>query len=283
MEVEVVLTFDDGPLGYHKYTRNLDGTYKKNGSDYFPLDSEGNEIGPKAFPPRTRSILDVLNERDAKAVFFVATHRKAGVHGGGSEEGVNLIKEMEESGHEVGIHYAGKGTHAIREHVVDEGRAPYPVGPNGEVDYGVELPLGAESRLDCDLIAGIRRLTNVIGCTPPTLVRPPGGSSNEAVRESYAQWGLEVYKPIMLEDDSVSDGVCWDGVVDTSGKSYVEALKDFISAGRKDKKKKVSVCILMHDQTTNGIGNPSPLEITLDTIEKTIADNKAKFGGYKLP
>lgn len=101
----------------------------------------------------TRRLLEGLEERDVKATFFLCGYRL--------EDYRTLAKKIHEQGHEIGLHgYShadlGKMTYA---QVVKELR-----------DTAALLPEGCQ----------------------PTLLRPPGGSSGEALKKATEEMGLSI-------------------------------------------------------------------------------------------
>ncbi len=274
-EVEIVLTFDDGPMGYFRYAMVEEGgkmVFKTDESgNYFPLNEDMEEMGPMPYPPRTRSILNILAEEHAKAVFFVTANREVGPNGGGSWYGLQLLKEMKAEGHRVEIHTAGKMQHVLNEHIVRKNDTSdiYPVGEKGEVGYG-EIPSGAATALDCDLEAGKRRLARE-GGIQARYVRPVGGAYDEGVLKVYERRGLDLFL--------AENGKQWDGVVDTNPFNYEEAIVAAIQEAQNTNVERISLCLLMHDTNTWG----SALESVISNIKETIRNNKGRLVGFVLP
>ena len=111
---------------------------------------------------RTEKVLDTLKARNIKAGFFLQT----GVsHRGASRVGRALVKRMSKEGHKIGIHTGGNKDHELHTKAQKDGR--------------LKSELEAAKKY-------IEEQTN----ETPTVVRPPTGKSNKAVRETYRKVGL---------------------------------------------------------------------------------------------
>lgn len=123
---------------------------------------------------RTEKVLDTLRDKDAKAGFFIQTHAQGGDGRpirGNTRVGRQLIRRMHAEGHAIGIHTGGTRDH--ESHITAQ----------------------AAGRLRGEL-AGARdfiRDTTATETEPgvqTTLVRPPFGSSDPAVRATYSALSL---------------------------------------------------------------------------------------------
>lgn len=123
---------------------------------------------------RTEKVLDTLRDKHAKAGFFIQTHAQGGGGQpirGNTRVGRQLIRRMHAEGHAIGIHTGG-----IR-------------------DHESHITAQAAGRLRGEL-AGARdfiRDTTATETEPgvqTTLVRPPFGSSDPAVRATYSALSL---------------------------------------------------------------------------------------------
>jgi peptidoglycan/xylan/chitin deacetylase (PgdA/CDA1 family) len=134
----------------------------------------------------TEKVLNQLCEKSVQAGFFVQTaaENAAGKpFRGSSTIGETLIKRMNSEGHQVGIHTGGKADHES-----------HPSAEKG-------------GRLTSELTAAKTAITKLTGKTP-TMVRPPFGSTNKAVKA--------VYKSLALTN------VLWDIDGDAKAKSLAD-------------------------------------------------------------
>jgi peptidoglycan/xylan/chitin deacetylase (PgdA/CDA1 family) len=116
----------------------------------------------------TEKVLNTLCEKGVQAGFFVQTaaqNAKGKPFRGSSPIGETLIKRMSSEGHLVGIHTGGKIDHESHPKALAAKRLP------GE-------------------LSGAKFAINKLTGKTPTLVRPPFGSSNKAVRALYKTLGL---------------------------------------------------------------------------------------------
>lgn len=145
----------------------------------------------------TEKVLDTLCAKGVGAAFFVQT---AAVnkdtkkpHRGSTPIGQALIKRMDAEGHQIGIHTGGK------------------------IDHELHPTAQAAGRLSKELSDAKSALKATTGKTP-TMVRPPTGASNKAVRATYKKLGLS--------------NVLWDIDGDAGAKS-LDRIKKNIKANLK--------------------------------------------------
>ena len=123
---------------------------------------------------RTEKVLDTLRDKGAKAGFFIQSHALSGEgspHRGNTRVGRQLIRRMHAEGHAIGIHTGGTRDH--ESHITAEAAGRLSGELAGARDF-IRETTATETE------AGVET----------TLVRPPFGSSNEAVRNTYATLGL---------------------------------------------------------------------------------------------
>lgn len=181
--VEIILTFDDGPVG-----------------------DEDNPLG--SGKNYTENILNDLYindvHNDIKAAFFIQTHA---AKGGGSSIGGTLIKKEDKDGHIVGVHTGGNAKHRYWPYVGEDrhpNRAQKPAYDVGIFcDYngdGKNDPDGipdGENALESDLIAAKWRIGNLTGAISE-FVRPPyydygkTKEEKELVLSTYTRQGLKM-------------------------------------------------------------------------------------------
>ncbi|GGO94438.1 eCIS core domain-containing protein [Wenjunlia tyrosinilytica] len=165
---------------------------------------------------RTENILDTLKGRGIKAGFFVQTGVKDRM---AHSVGQALVARMQAEGHSVGIHTGGTRDH--ESHPVAE----------------------AAGRLEGELRAGKAAIKKATG-SEPTLVRPPYGASNKAVRATYARVGLT--------------NLLWDIDADVNAKSLADLKKnvakdmaDVHKRGWKSWTASKNIVVLLHDLRAN--------------------------------
>lgn len=174
------------------------------------------------------------------------------------------------------------------EHIIQAEGAPYPIGPNGEVEpVNGEIPEGATTMLHCDLIAGIRRL-EYLEVGPPYLVRPVGGNSNALVRSVYGDniVGLELCIDLGEGAGDDRDHSNWhiDGdKVGSDGKRTIEAINSNLITGITNIKLEQiegPVVILFHD--IHGVTTDN-FEWYLQTIVDTFCSAQNRCVKFVLP
>jgi peptidoglycan/xylan/chitin deacetylase (PgdA/CDA1 family) len=150
---------------------------------------------------RTEKVLDTLRDKGAKAGFFVQTHAlsdEGRPHRGNTRVGRQLIRRMHAEGHAIGIH------------------------TGGTVDHESHIAAQAAGRLRGEL-SGARDFirdttaTETEAGVETTLVRPPFGRSNEAVRDTYAALSLT--------------NLLWDIDGDPGGELSLAQLKTNVETG----------------------------------------------------
>ena len=157
--VEIVMTFDDGPVGDRTLGVGLN---------------------------ETENVLNDLKnnciQNNIKAAFFLLSHME---DRGGSAIGEQLIKIEDNRGHVLSAHGGGKGDH---QHHTDRvpwfSYPPYKVDAFGNVDQGEIVGTVA---LESDMIALIRRLRYILinFNYNPQFVRPPEWERNDWVLDAY--------------------------------------------------------------------------------------------------
>ncbi|QKE63251.1 DUF4157 domain-containing protein [Aquipseudomonas campi] len=150
---------------------------------------------------RTEKVLDTLRDKGAKAGFFIQTHAQGGDGRpirGNTPVGRQLIRRMHAEGHAIGIHTGGTRDHESHIAAQAAGRL------SGELS-------GAR-----DFIRDTTATETEPGVTA-TLVRPPFGSSDAAVRSTYASLSLT--------------NLLWDIDGDPGGELSLAQLKTNVETG----------------------------------------------------
>ena len=209
-EIKIVLTFDDGP----------------------------HHVAPSS--NYTNEILDILEGRNIKAVFFIQTHALSrpysgsgpkpyfrGMHDGGKD----MVHRMRDDCHVVGFHTAAEvhGTHNRENWHTEISAAEL----RARLDTGKDF---------IDLNANI-----------PRWVRPPGGHHNSSVRAIYSEKDLDLVMWDLDTEDWKSDAPA--GVLDRID----DRLTQKINAGETE------LVVLFHDIQENTADN---LEDYLDKFDE---------------
>jgi len=150
---------------------------------------------------RTENVLNTLRDKGAKAGFFIQTHALSGEGRplrGDTPSGRALIRRMRAEGHAIGIHTGGTRDHESHPSAQAAGRL------RGELEGARDF---IRETTASDDQAGLET----------TLVRPPFGRSNEAVRQTYADLGLT--------------NLLWDIDGDPQGEMSLDDLKAQVAAG----------------------------------------------------
>jgi len=150
---------------------------------------------------RTEKVLDTLRDKGAKAGFFIQTHAQ-GADGrpirGNTPNGRRLIRRMHAEGHAIGIHTGGTRDH------------------ESHVDAQAAGRLRSELTRARDFIRDTTATETEAG-VDATLVRPPFGSSDAAVRSTYASLSLT--------------NLLWDIDGDPGGELSLDQLKTNVTNG----------------------------------------------------
>ncbi len=179
-EIEVVITFDDGPVG-----------------DIHPI--TGQNYTARIMRDLERGDLNRYQD-NIKAAFFILTHME---NRGGTTIGEEIIRWENMFDHVVAVHGGGRGDHKLHpERVKIE---PYDV--DAIFDYngdGLNDPDGirdGKNALESDLIAAKKKIRILTG-TVPEFVRPPywnygqtwhyGKEIKKRVLETYARQNLKI-------------------------------------------------------------------------------------------
>jgi peptidoglycan/xylan/chitin deacetylase (PgdA/CDA1 family) len=150
---------------------------------------------------RTEKVLDTLRDKGAKAGFFIQTHALDGEgnpHRGNTRVGRQLIRRMHAEGHAIGIHTGGTRDHESHVAAQAAGRL------RGELTRARDF---IRDTTATDTEAGV----------DATLVRPPFGSSDTAVRSTYASLSLT--------------NLLWDIDGDPGGEVSLDQLKINVTNG----------------------------------------------------
>lgn len=150
---------------------------------------------------RTENVLDTLLSKSATAGFFVQTHAESAEGApirGNTRAGRALIQRMHREGHAIGIHTGGTRDHESHTSAQAAGRL------RGELE-GARTFIRETTATEDE--AGLET----------TLVRPPFGRSNEAVRQTYADLGLT--------------NLLWDIDGDPQGEMSLDDLKAQVATG----------------------------------------------------
>ena len=150
---------------------------------------------------RTENVLDALQSKGAKAGFFIQAHALSGEGRplrGDTPSGRALIRRMRADGHAIGIHTGGTRDHEAHTAAQAAGRL------RGELESARTF---IRDTTASDDQAGLET----------TLVRPPFGRSNEAVRQTYADLGLT--------------NLLWDIDGDPGGEMSLDELKAQVGSG----------------------------------------------------
>jgi peptidoglycan/xylan/chitin deacetylase (PgdA/CDA1 family) len=182
---------------------------------------------------RTENVLDTLKTRTIKGGFFVQTgvpYRMA------NPVGRALVARMHAEGHKVGIH------------------------TGGGIEHELHTKAQAKGRLAGELTAGKAAIEQVTG-SEPTLVRPPTGALDKAVRATYAAVGLT--------------NLLWDIDVDQGRSLSLAALRARVEAGVsavhgrgwKTTTPSPTIVVLLHDIQA---GTSTNLGAIIDHIEAMV-------------
>nr|WP_298143351.1 DUF4157 domain-containing protein [uncultured Pseudomonas sp.] len=150
---------------------------------------------------RTENVLDALQSKGAKAGFFIQAHALSGEGRplrGDTPSGRALIRRMRADGHAIGIHTGGTTDHEAHTTAQAAGRL------RGELESARTF---IRDTTASDDQAGLET----------TLVRPPFGRSNEAVRQTYTDLGLT--------------NLLWDIDGDPGGEMSLDELKAQVGSG----------------------------------------------------
>lgn len=150
---------------------------------------------------RTEKVLDTLRDKGAKAGFFIQTHAQ-GADGrpirGNTPNGRRLIRRMHAEGHAIGIHTGGTRDH------------------ESHIDAQAAGRLRGELTRARDFIRDTTATETEAG-VDATLVRPPFGSSDAAVRGTYTSLSLT--------------NLLWDIDGDPGGELSLDQLKTNVTNG----------------------------------------------------
>ena len=150
---------------------------------------------------RTEKVLDTLRDKGAKAGFFIQTHAQGGDGGsirGNTPNGRKLIRRMHAEGHAIGIHTGGTRDH------------------ESHVDAEAAGRLRSELTKARDFIRDTTATETEAG-VDATMVRPPFGRSDAAVRSTYASLNLT--------------NLLWDIDGDPGGELSLDQLKTNVTNG----------------------------------------------------
>jgi len=150
---------------------------------------------------RTEKVLDTLRDKGAKAGFFIQTHAQGGDGGsirGNTPNGRKLIRRMHAEGHAIGIHTGGTRDH------------------ESHVDAQAAGRLRGELTKARDFIRDTTATETEAG-VDATMVRPPFGLSDAAVRSTYASLSLT--------------NLLWDIDGDPGGELSLNQLKTNVTNG----------------------------------------------------
>lgn len=177
--VEIILTFDDGPVGD-----------KSLGTGENSTENILNDL----------SINDVQNH--IKTTFFVQTHDP---EYGGSPIGESLIIREDDEDHVVGIHTGGEGRHFPWTDHIDrvEQNDPEEDIYDANEDRVIDEQDGRNA-LECDLVAAKKRIYELTERIPE-FVRPPYWRYNDEVLATYQRQDLKM----ILTDAKGGDGGLW--------------------------------------------------------------------------
>jgi hypothetical protein len=184
-EIEIILTFDDRPVGDEPL-----GT-GKNSTENILNDLYVNDI-----------------QSDIKAGFFIRTHDP---DRGGSSIGEQLIIIEDYEDHVVAVHTGGEGEHSFKDKHWKRARKSerwflYDANEDGVIDE-----LDGENALECDLVAAKKRIYELTGKVPE-FVRPPYydyGETPEDRERVLATYQRQNLKMILTDARGKESGIWW--------------------------------------------------------------------------
>lgn len=236
VKAEIVMTFDDGPVGDIKIESGDNSTAR------VLLYLRGNDI-----------------QRDIKATFFIQTHAS---YAGGGDIGEELIRQENLNGHIVAIHTGGKGLHWDPKHYREpfpgiwdkhwfRAKADRPEDLYDADEDGVINEQDGKNALECDLVAAKKRIYNFTGTTPE-FVRPPyydyGRTleDKQRVLDTYTRQNL---KMILTDAKGEEGGFTWPGAGIRAAIFLKKTIKDAISNYGMNQ-----IVVTLHD-TNNEVAN----------------------------